>query len=152
MRKIDLTFTVLKLPLDFLALMSAAITAYALRFSKFFTTIRPILTNVPFEQYLITAGSLTLIWMLFFALAGLYSTRAPKLWNELGRIILSATAGIMVVIAIVFFQRQVTTSRFIVLAAWGVAILYIWIARLLLRAIRYWLLSARVGHLSIAVI
>ncbi|MDO8584475.1 MAG: sugar transferase [bacterium] len=152
MRKIDLNFTVLKLPLDFVALMAAAVTAYTLRFSKAFVTIRPILTNVPFEQYLWTAASLSAIWIIFFALAGLYSTRSLRPWNELGRLILSSTAGIMAVIAIVFFQRQVTTSRFIILAVWLIAIFYVWFGRLFLRLIRHLLLLGRIGHQRVVVI
>ncbi|MDO8617642.1 MAG: sugar transferase [Candidatus Uhrbacteria bacterium] len=152
MRRIDLSFTALKLPLDFLALLGAAVTAYALRFSDFFTAIRPILTEVPFSRYLISVGLFALMWMALFAVAGLYSTHARRAWNELGRIILSSTTGIMVVIATVFFRREVTTSRFIIVAVWGIAILYVWLGRLLLRLIRYALLRANIGHQRFVII
>ncbi len=152
MRRIDLSFTALKLPFDFLALLGAAVTAYALRFSKSFTVIRPILTQVPFSQYLVDACLFVIIWIILFALAGLYSTQARRAWSELGRIVLGATAGIMVVISTVFFRREVTTSRFIILAVWGIAILYVWIGRLLLRLTRYALLRAKIGHQRLVII
>ncbi len=152
MRRIDLTFTALKVPLDFIALLGAAVTAYLLRYSKFFTEIRPIFTDVPFSQYLTTTSVFAGIWILFFALAGLYNLQPRRAWSELGRIILSGTAGIMVIIATVFFRREVTTSRFLVIAVWGIAILYVWFGRLLLRLMRHLLLRAHIGHQRIVVI
>ncbi|MSR85623.1 sugar transferase [Candidatus Uhrbacteria bacterium] len=152
MRRIDLSFTALKLPFDFLALMGAAVTAYALRFSKFFTDIRPILTDVPFSQYFTSIALFVIIWLVLFGIAGLYSIYPRRLWSELGRIILASTAGIMVIIASVFFQRQITTSRFIVLAVWGLAIFYVWIGRLILRLLRNLLLRASIGHQRIIII
>jgi hypothetical protein len=75
-RRLDLTFTALLLPLDFLALLSAALTAYALRNSVFFvTTIKPILQQIRFTEYLSSIIFFIGIWMLLFAMAGLYSTR-----------------------------------------------------------------------------
>jgi len=152
MRRIDLNFLALKLPLDFVALLGAAITAYALRFSKWATDIRPILTNVPYSQYLLTAASIALIWIVLFAMAGLYSIRPRRAVSEFGRIVLASTAGIMVVIAIVFFRREVTTSRFIVIAVWALAIAYVWFGRLILRLVRYAMLRAKIGHQRIAII
>lgn len=152
MRRIDLTFSTLLVPLDFLALLAAATTAYALRFSKTFVEIRPLLQNLPFPDYLATASFFALIWIVIFAVAGLYATRHRKVLNELGSIILACTAGIMVVIATVFFRREFTTSRFLVLAFWGLAIFFVWVFRLILRTMRHELLRARVGHQRIVLI
>ncbi|MFA6429816.1 MAG: sugar transferase [Patescibacteria group bacterium] len=152
MRRLDLTFTALLLPLDFLALFAAAMSAYALRYSQAFIEIRPIFTQIPFPQYLATATGFILVWMALFWIGGLYSIRGRSAWRELGRIILASTAGIMVVIAVVFFQRELATSRFVVLAVWGLTILYTWFSRVILRLIRRSLLRARKGHQMIAII
>jgi len=85
-------------------------------------------------------------------MAGLYGTRPRKAWSELGRIILASSAGIMVVIATVFFRREVTTSRFLVLAVWGLTIVFVWCGRLLLRTVRRQMLRNRIGHQYIAII
>ncbi|HEU0051505.1 MAG TPA: sugar transferase [Patescibacteria group bacterium] len=152
MRRLDLTFTALLVPLDFVALVFAALTAYSLRLSKAFQEIRPLLQAIPFPEFLTTAAAFAVVWILFFVMAGLYQPHYRKPWNELSRIILSCTAGIMVVIAIVFFQRQVTTSRFLILAVWGFSIAYTWAGRLFLRLIRNLLLRAGIGHQRIAII
>ena len=151
-RRLDLTFTVLLLPLDAVALLCAAVSAYALRYSRFVTEVRPILQNVNFSEYLQTVWIFVIVWMALFALAGLYRMRPHKAWDEFGRIILSCGAGTMVVIATVFFRREIAASRFIVLAMFGFAILYVLFGRLVLRVLRHALLRLRVGHRFHAVI
>jgi exopolysaccharide biosynthesis polyprenyl glycosylphosphotransferase len=142
----DLTFTALLLPLDALALYAAAISAYALRFSRFVTEVRPILQNVNFTEYVSAATFFVVVWLALFALAGLYSPHPRKAWNELGRIILTCGAGTMVVIATVFFRREIATSRFIILAVLAFSVLYVGLGRLVLRTIRHFLLRFHVGH------
>jgi exopolysaccharide biosynthesis polyprenyl glycosylphosphotransferase len=151
-RRLDLTFTALLLPLDALALYAAAISAYALRFSRFVTDVLPILQNVNFTEYVSTASLFVIVWILLFAVAGLYRATPRKAWSELGRIILACGAGTMIVIATVFFRREIATSRFIVLAVLVFSIVYVWIGRLLLRVIRHLLLQARVGHRRFVII
>jgi exopolysaccharide biosynthesis polyprenyl glycosylphosphotransferase len=151
-RRLDLTFTALQLPLDFLALLAAGVSAYALRFSRYVTEVRPILQDVPFASYVSTVVFFIFIWLILFALAGLYSVQPRKAWNELGRIILACGSGTMVTIATVFFRRELTTSRFIVLAVFGFSVLYVWLGRLFLRVLRHGMLSAGMGHRRIVVI
>jgi FlaA1/EpsC-like NDP-sugar epimerase len=152
-RRLDLTFTALLVPLDFFALLSAVLTAYGLRYSDFFTTtIRPILQQVRLTDHLGAIILLIFVWMTIFAMAGLYSIRPRRLWNEWGRIIVASTAGIMVVIASVFFRREVTASRFLVLATWAIAILYVSFARYLLRVIRRMMLKRSLGHQRLVII
>lgn len=151
-KRIDLTFTALLLPLDILALLGAAVSAYLLRYSRFVTDVRPILQDVPFSQYLSRAVIFIVIWLLLFTLAGLYATSPRRAWGELGRIILACGAGTMIVIATVFFRREIPASRFIVLAVFGFSVLYAWLARLILRVLRHALLRARIGHRLFVVI
>lgn len=151
-RRIDLGFTALLLPFDIAALFGAGLAAYALRFSRFATEIRPILQNVPFAEYLQTVTIFVGVWILLFGIAGLYNTRIRKAWDETGRLILACTAGIAVLIATVFFSRDFTTSRFIVLAVWVLSFLFVFIERLFLRAMRHLLLRAGIGHKYVVVI
>lgn len=151
-RRLDLTFTALQLPLDLFALYGAAISAYLLRFSRFVTDVLPILQNVPFSQYVSTASLFVLIWIILFAVTGLYTTKPRRAWDELGRIIIACGAGTMLVIATVFFRREITTSRFIVLAVFGFSVLYVWFGRICLRVFRHALLRARIGHRLFVVI
>ncbi len=152
-RRLDLTFSALLLPLDFLALLAAAFTAYNLRTSQFFVeSIRPILQSIRLTDYLGSIVLFIFVWMALFAVAGLYTIRPRRLWSEFGRVILASTSGIMVVIATVFFRREVTTSRFLVLAMWALAIAYVCVARYFLRLLRRILLRRGIGHQRLVII
>lgn len=152
MRRLDLAFTALQVPADLLALVAAAVTAFALRFSDAFLQYRPVIQTITTQEYTLSTAIVIAAWMLCFWLTGLYSTKFRPAWQELGRIIVGSTAGMMIVIALVFFQREVTASRFLILAVWGLAIVYVWIGRLILRLVRYQLLKRGIGHQRIAVI
>ncbi len=55
-------------------------------------------------------------------------------------------------IATVFFRLEWQTSRFLVLAVWGLAILYVGFFRLSLHLVRKSLLRARIGHQRLAIV
>jgi exopolysaccharide biosynthesis polyprenyl glycosylphosphotransferase len=152
MRRLDLTFTALLLPLDFLAVCAAGLTAYSLRTSQFFVELRPIFQEIPFLPYMAAVAVFALVWMALFMVAGLYSTRLRRAWNELGRIALACTAGVAIVIVTIFFRREWTASRFIVFALWPLTIVYLSAGRLILRAIRKRMLAAGYGHRRLVII
>ncbi len=58
----------------------------------------------------------------------------------------------MLIIATVFFRRELATSRFIILAVLSLSILYVWMGRLILRVVRHMLLKAGIGHRYFVVI
>lgn len=151
-RRIDLTFTALQLPLDILALYAAGVGAYLFRFSRFVTEVRPVLQDVPFADYLQTVSFFVVVWLALFVLAGLYRTQPRRAWNEMGRIALAGTAGVMILIATVFLKREFATSRFIVLAVWAFSIILVMVERLFLRTMRHILLRARWGHKNVIII
>lgn len=151
-RKFDLTFLSLQIPLDLAALMLAAFSAYAFRMSNAFVSVRPLFAEINFSQYLATSFAFSCVFIGVFVLTGLYAMRDQRAWNELGRIIVGCTAGTMILIATVFFQRDLTTSRFIVLAIWSLSILFVAIERLGLRTLRHALLKAGFGHRYVAII
>lgn len=152
MRRLDLTFSALQIPIDILAFAAAASTAYGLRTSQVFLEIRPILQSIPFGPYLFASVIFSFVWLGIFWVAGLYSLKLRRAWNELGRIILACTAGTMVIIATIFFRREITASRFLVLAIWPLTIMYVWAFRYLLRLVRKNLLRARIGHQHIVIV
>lgn len=144
MKRIDLFFTAALVPLDFLALIAAASAAYSLRFSSLFAGLRPITFSLPFAEYLNIALPIALVWLLIFALAGLYNFRAQRLAVELTRVILACSTGIAVILAIAFFSRELFDSRFIVLAAWLLTIIFVVVERVLMRGLQRSL--RRFGH------
>lgn len=144
MKRFELTFAFFQLPLDYLMLILAGFTAYSLRFANFVTAIRPILFNLPWEKYWPTVLIATAGWIIIFAFSGLYSSNPNrKLTNELNRVFLACATGFAAITIFVFFTLQKFDSRFLVLASWILAILYVCGARILLRLLK--ILCYRLG-------
>lgn len=152
MKKSELIFSAILVPLDFLMLLSAALSAYFLRFSAL-TDIRPVILEWPFQNYLKISLVVAFVWLIIFALAGLYSIGGlRRLIDELTRVFLACSTGIMAVIIFVFFKRELLTSRFIVLAVWGLSIITVNLGRLLMRGIQHLLFKKGVGVHRVVII
>jgi len=134
MKRSELLFTAAKPPLDYLALIFAAVVAYFIRYLPLIQEIRPIIFDLSFRNYLSLATGIAAIWIVIFALAGLYSIGGiKKIREELGRIFVACSAGLAMVLAVMVFSRFLFDSRFIILAAWFLAIIFVGLERLIIQ-------------------
>ncbi|HPY08430.1 MAG: sugar transferase [Patescibacteria group bacterium] len=134
MKKIELFFSSLFIPVDFAMIVLAGVSAYYLRFSERTVSWRPIIFNLPFPEYFRSLLVIAVLWILIFALSGLYQIRsARKLTQEISRIIIACAAGLALVAIIIFFRRDLFDSRFIVLAGFVFAIIYVSAAHIFIR-------------------
>jgi len=134
MKKFELVLAFLKLPLDYILLVAAGFTAYSLRFTEFATSIRPILFNLPWDKYWPIVLMASAGWIVIFAFSGLYSTNPNrKLAKDLSRVVFSCSTGFAAITIYVFFTLQKFDSRFLVLASWILAIIYVCAGRIFLR-------------------
>ncbi len=142
MKKSQLFFTVILVPLDFLMLVLAAVSAYALRTSEFVSNLRPVLffEHLPFERYMSLSLEVAPFWILIFALLGLYKVNRKKMLEEFFQIISAVSLAMMAVIVYIFLQSEQFDSRFIILAVWFFSILYLTLGRLLVRKIQKYLM------------
>lgn len=145
MKKVELFFTGILAPLDYLTLVAAGIVAYYSRFHPAFINIRPVTFDLTIERYTPIVLLVALVWIAVFALIGLYSTRRRRLVQEIGRIFLACTASMVVVFAILFFSRELFDSRFIIIAAWILAIVFVSVERLIVRGLQRGLLATGIG-------
>ncbi len=152
MKRSELAFTLLLVPVDFFALIAAASAAFFLRFYPAFTAIRPVIFDLRYEQYLTIATPITLVWILVFALTGLYTTNRKRIASELSRVFLACSASMAIVFAMIFFSRELFESRFIAIAAWGLSIVFVAGARLVVRGLQRSLLRLGVGVHRIVII
>lgn len=137
MKKSELFFSFLLVPLDFIMIVLAGISAYYLRFAQIATEIRPVIFNLPFAGYLKILLVISFFWLIIFALAGLYNIKgARSVVKEIYRVVLACSTGLMLVVILIFVFRELFSSRFIILAAWILAIVYISLARSLIRLIQ----------------
>ena len=137
MRRFELIFTFLQLPLDFALLLLAGFSAYGLRYTQFITAIRPVLFNLSWPKFF-TALIITAIgWIVVYAFAGLYTTDpSRKFADDLRRILTASSSGFAAITIYVFFTLSKFDSRFLVLAGWLIAMIYVILGRLLIRGIK----------------
>ncbi|MBU4285221.1 sugar transferase [Patescibacteria group bacterium] len=156
MKKSELIFSALLVPVDFLMLILAGIAAYFLRVSPLVAKWRPVLfsINLPFERYLFLTLAVAIFGVLIFAVSGLYHISTQKrLFKEFFQIIVATSATILVVILYVFFSRELFESRFIVLAAWVLAIIFVSFGRFFIKKLQRFLVGKyNVGVRNIVVI
>jgi exopolysaccharide biosynthesis polyprenyl glycosylphosphotransferase len=146
MKRSELVFTFILLPLDFIMIILAGISAYYIRFADFFVNIRPVSFNLSLAHYLPIVLLIGFFWLIIFAFAGLYSVKAPRnLVSEFYRVTLACSTGLMLIVILIFLRRELFDSRFIVLAGWILAIIYISISRALIRFIQRYLYKFNIG-------
>ena len=146
MKRSELFFSFLLVPLDFAMIVLAGVSAYYIRYADFFQELRPVVFNLDLGNYSRIVILIALLWLIIFALSGLYTIRsARKLVKEIYRVILACSTGLVLIVVIIFIRRELFDSRFIVLAGWILAIVYITIARSLVRTIQRALFKYSVG-------
>jgi exopolysaccharide biosynthesis polyprenyl glycosylphosphotransferase len=150
MKRSELVFTAILVPVDFLLVIAAALTARELRYG-YFAGLRQVVTLIPFQEFLAVAAVAAGVFVLCFALAGLYAVSAPRrLKFELSRIFLASSTAAMGVIVLIFFRGEYFSSRFIVLAAWAIAVAYVSIGRVTLRMLQRALAAHGIGTRRVA--
>jgi len=153
MKKSELVISATTLPLDYLMLVLAGITAYWIRYLPFVQEIRPIIFNLAFKSYFIWVIFIALGWLVIFAIAGLYVIGgSKKLMAEAAKVFLACSTGMLAVITGLFFTRELFSSRFILLACWFLSILFVGCERLIVRLVQRRLYKKGVGVHKVAVI
>ncbi|OGN29135.1 MAG: hypothetical protein A3A33_02635 [Candidatus Yanofskybacteria bacterium RIFCSPLOWO2_01_FULL_49_25] len=143
MKKAELTFSVLLVPVDYLMLIIAGVVTYLLR-TRILSAFRPVLFqfNLPFERYLALTIGVSFLFILAFALSGLYALRSTRsVIEEFFRVAIASSAGIMAIIVYIFLQQSLFDSRFLVLGAWIAAIIFVSLGRYLMRKLQKFLVS-----------
>ena len=135
MKKADLFFNVLRLPVDFVMLLVAGLTTYLLR-TKILAAFRPVLFefNLPLVKYIYLVLAVSFIFLLAYAASGLYSMKTRmKRFEEFAKILVASSAAILAVIIYIFLSQELFNSRFLVLGGWFFAILFVSIGRFVVR-------------------
>ena len=137
MKRSELLLSAILLPLDLGAILLAGISAYSLRFDSSFSSMAPIFFQVPFWTYFKTLMIISAVWLLVFIFSGLYNLHQERrLRNEIKKIIIACSLGLVLVVIYIFFFRELFSSRFIVLAAYILAMVYMSLVRIIVLAIK----------------
>ncbi|MBU1203101.1 sugar transferase [Patescibacteria group bacterium] len=152
MKRANFVVNIALVPIDFILVILAAVSAYFLRFSDNISEIRPVFYELPFSEFLDLALKVSLVSILVFAMSGFYTMRDKKLAKELPKIFSGvSTVGIIIILSI-FWQRELFSSRFIIIFSWALTIVYLFLARIIIFSIRNYFLKKGYGHSNIIVL
>ena len=142
MKRSELFFTVIKIPVDIAMIIAAFFVAYKLRI--FFEFI-PVTYVDPLYVYLKFVLITLPIWFIVFVFAGLYTTRDERRLEEFGKIFVATSAAVAIVMAWIFLTRTMFFSRLIIIYVWFIAIIFVTFGRALILTIQRLLYRWGVG-------
>jgi len=144
MKKSELFFSAIQVPVDFAMIVLAALTAFSIRNVPEILALKPKLYNFPFDVYLKIVLMVVPFFILIYAIEGLYDIRVTRrFWKEAVKIFSATSIGLVIIIVTIFLKREWFSSRFIILAGWVLATIYVMLARYLIQLIQKWLLRSR---------
>lgn len=148
MKRSELFFGALLVPIDFIALLLAAASAYFLRLSDVAQGLRPAVFEIdlPFSEYMQLASIVSLVILFVFSLHGLYGMRVTRrALDEVTQIFSGISIGIMIIILYIFLSAEAFQSRFIIITAYVLAFLFVSFGRMLVRQMQQTLLRKGLG-------
>lgn len=144
MKRSELAFSAVQLPIDAAMIVLAAWTAFGIRNIPELALFSTTLYDMPLDRYLETVFLLLPVLLIVYAFQGLYDIRATRaFWTEAWRVFSATSLVLVILIVSIFLQRQWFASRFIILAGWGLVVVYVVFGRSLLQALQKWLLVRR---------
>lgn len=156
MKKTELIFNLISIPADAVSLLFAAVASFYLRKNSI-KLIGPIKFQLNFQQFLLLSYKVIPALILIFAFLGLYNLKGTrKFINELNRVIVGISLGLLLVILLFFFNQNfsqdVFPSRFIILATWGLGIIFVMFGRLVLKSFQNILFRRNIGLHKLVII
>lgn len=137
MKKADIVFNILRVPVDFILLIAAGLFVYLLR-THILDSWRPVLftLEMPFGRFFWLTIGAAILFVLAYAASGLYSMRLRiTKGQELVRVLMASSGAIMLAILVIFLRQELFNSRFLVVGYWASATIFICLGRLVLRYI-----------------
>jgi len=146
MKRSELFFSAITVPMDYAALIASALLAYYIRYLPSVQKIRPVVFNLNFFNFFLLAIFIGFAWIGIYAIAGLYKIKGTKsFYDEFGRIFLATSAGVAFVTLAMVSTRNLFDSRFIILSSWLFSIILVSIERACVRNIQRFLYKKGIG-------
>ena len=134
MKRSEIFFSAVQVPLDFIMIVLAAVSAYFLRGLPIFEGLVSRVFALNLGEYMNFVIVVTPLFIFVLAIEGMYSMRVTRrFWQEFYGVARAITLGLIVLIIAVFLNREWFSSRFIILSAWALAIVYLVVARYLVQ-------------------
>lgn len=147
----SLVYNVILIIGDFLALLAAFVGAYILRVTL---DNRPLVEAVPAKTYLGIFLTLLPLWIIIFALLGLYNSAIyEKRFSELGRLLIGSFIGLLFVVFWDFISSTpVFPARLVPIYGFLLAFVFLVIFRNLARWVRTLLFGYGIGITNVLIV
>lgn len=147
MKRSELFFTFLLVPLDCLMIFLSFLLAYWWR------SHQEVIYMWPLVDYLQFILALLPFWVIIFTLAGLYRpVRYRGFLDQFASIFLSVSSGIMLVVGWIFLSRTFFFSRLVLIYAWVLTLLLVIVARWLIKQLQIYLYKFGIGARRLIII
>ena len=144
---------VLQVPVDFCMLLLAVVSAYYLRLSDWAVELKPVFFDMGLSEFFYKSLWAIVALLIIFAFVGLYSTDPNrKFARDLARLFVSSTIGLAAVSVYIVFSQQLFDSRFLILATWIFAVIYVSFGRFLIRGVKGILYRVGIGLRRVVII
>ncbi len=133
MKKSELFFSALQVPVDYLMVLLAGASIYYLRFKSSLIEKYPLPKSeiIPRGQYVRVVLIIGVFFILMYAIDGLYRIKTTKkIFGQIYYVFRATTIVIMMFIVLFFLNREVLSSRFIILAGGMLVFIYVTLGRL----------------------
>lgn len=145
MKRSELIFNLITIPVDALALVGAAAVSFYLR-GHTIAAFRPVMFAMDGKDFIWLALKIIPVLILIFALLGLYNLRGTRRFvHEFNRIVIGTSLGLVTIFVLFFFNQTIFPSRLIILVAWVLAIVFVLLGRIVLKWFQQFLFSRGYG-------
>lgn len=152
MKKSELIFNIISIPLDAIMLIFASLFSFYLRQNSI-SLVGPIIYGLDLMEFFFTALKVIPVLIIIFAFFGLYNLRGTRNFrSEFGKIFAATSLGLLLVILLFFFDQSIFPSRFIILSGWVLGIVFVVVGRFMLRLLQTRLFIAGFGLHNLIVI
>jgi len=142
MKRSELFFSLVLLPLDVAMFILSFITAFYLRAH----IDLPLSAASDIKQYFLYSLFLLPVLIILFSINGLYARRNyTGYWHELYAVLSSVSMTILILIVAIFLSKSLFFSRLILAYTWVLAVAFIALGRIFLRAVQKYLLRFKIG-------
>ncbi|MFA5926879.1 MAG: undecaprenyl-phosphate glucose phosphotransferase [Patescibacteria group bacterium] len=143
MKRSELFFASIQIPVDIVMIITAFVLAYYIRIDL---EVVPAFSDIGLREYLRYSLYLMPAWIILLGLNDLYGIgNTRSFWKELYRIFSASSTAMLILIVAIFLSRSLFFSRLILIFTWGLSVFTLAFGRLLIRAIRSYLFRFKIG-------
>jgi len=143
-KRSELFFNLIRLPLDFIAVLGGFVLAYIIRVQLEGRPVPYPSGGVVFIKFFLL---IIPVWILIFALSGLYGQTGQKgRLEEIGKIFTAVSGGTMFLVLLDFLSTEpIFPAKAIIIYGYGLSFLLVALERTVLRSLQRWLYRYGIG-------